>query len=257
MHRDPVLLQRILLKFVSNAIRYTGQGASWWAPQARAESVIAVWIPVAASPKNAGKISREFVQSTARTGGSRKGWVGLAIAHGRAAAGSRVELNRYPVSSMLSIRLHLPKRSGAANAVPIHLTIGVERDDVGGVFAIVSRREARARMAGCSSDGDVSCLAGGATEALARSQARSAPELIICDYQWGPAKTASSDPPLRAASTAYARRFSNGSSSPAVLRAAKTRAPGDVQTGGACQLRRVNSTDERSNAHARSPPALV
>ncbi|HEV7394232.1 MAG TPA: hybrid sensor histidine kinase/response regulator, partial [Burkholderiales bacterium] len=193
VHSDPVLLQRILFNFVSNAVRYTERGGILVGSRLRGANLqIAVWDTGCGIPEECREdIFREFVQLDSPNRDRGKGLgLGLAIVARLAPLlGSRVELKSAPgKGSMFAIRIPLADRADASNAVPIHRY----RDErshgtpLRGVFAIVvdDDENARAGMEGILEQwGCLVLTAGSTAEALALlAQHERAPELVICDY---------------------------------------------------------------------------
>jgi signal transduction histidine kinase/CheY-like chemotaxis protein len=193
VHSDPVLLQRILLNFVSNAVRYSERGGVLVGARQRGSNLqIAVWDTGCGIPEERREdIFREFVQldSPHRDRGKGLG-LGLAIVARLAPLlGSAVELKSVPgKGSMFAIRVPLADHADVSNAVPIHR----HRDErshaapLRGVFALVvdDDESARAGMQGLLEQwGCLVLAADSAAEALALlSRHDRAPELVICDY---------------------------------------------------------------------------
>jgi signal transduction histidine kinase/CheY-like chemotaxis protein len=191
VHSDPVLLQRILFNFVSNAVRYTEHGGVLVGARVRGPKLlIAVWDTGRGIPEDRREdIFREFVQldSPDRDRGKGLG-LGLAIVARLARLlGTEVELKSVPgKGSMFAIRIPLSERLHAGNAVPTHRYDERSHGTLRGVFAIVVDDDelARAGMQGLLERwGCLVLAAGSAAEALALlTQHERAPELIICDY---------------------------------------------------------------------------
>ncbi|HEY0337060.1 MAG TPA: ATP-binding protein, partial [Burkholderiales bacterium] len=197
VHTDPVLLQRILLNFVSNAVRYTERGGVLVGARRRGSNLqIAVWDTGCGIPEESRKdIFREFVQLDKPHRDRGKGLgLGLAIVARLAPLlGSAVELKSVRgKGSMFAIQVPLADRVNAGNAVRIHRS----RDErshgtlLRGVFAVVvdDDESARAGMQGLLEQwGCLVLAAASAAEALALlAQHERAPELLICDYHLSP-----------------------------------------------------------------------
>jgi signal transduction histidine kinase/CheY-like chemotaxis protein len=233
VHSDPVLLQRILLNFVSNAIRYTEHGSVLVGCRLRGMDLqIAVWDTGCGIPEESrNDIFREFVQLDSPNRDRGKGLgLGLAIVARLAPLlGSAVELKSVPgKGSMFAIRVPLADTTGKSTA-PIH-----RHDDerthstqLQGVFAIVvdDDADARAGMQGLLERWGCLVLAAcSAAEALALlGKHERAPELLICDYHLRAGENGiEAIRRIRAASDCVMPAILvTGDPSPAVLRAAK------------------------------------
>ncbi|MEA3157224.1 MAG: hypothetical protein QOK44_4813, partial [Betaproteobacteria bacterium] len=234
VHSDPVLLQRILFNFVSNAVRYTERGGILVGSRLRGPNLqIVVWDTGCGIPEECREdIFREFVQLDSPNRDRGKGLgLGLAIVARLAPLlGSRVELKSAPgKGSMFAIRVPLADREDASNAVPIHRYHN-ERSHatpLRGVFAIVidDDENARAGMQGLLEQWGCLVLASGsAAEALALlAQHERAPELVICDYHLRAGENGiEAIRRIRAASDCVMPAILvTGDASPAVLEAAK------------------------------------
>jgi signal transduction histidine kinase/CheY-like chemotaxis protein len=233
VHSDPVLLQRILFNFVSNAVRYTERGGILVGSRLRGPNLqIAVWDTGCGIPEECREdIFREFVQLDSPNRDRGKGLgLGLAIVARLAPLlGSAVELKSAPgKGSMFAIQIPLADRSGTSTAVPIH-RYDEERSQtpLRGVFAIVvdDDENARAGMQGLLEQwGCLVLAAGSAAEALALlSRHDRAPELVICDYHLSAGENGiEAIRRIRAASDCVMPAILvTGDASPAVLQAAK------------------------------------
>jgi signal transduction histidine kinase/CheY-like chemotaxis protein len=196
VHSDPVLLQRVLSNFVSNAVRYTERGGVLVGCRRRgADLQIAVWDSGCGIPEDHREdIFHEFVQleSADRDRGKGLG-LGLAIVARLAPLlGSRVELRSAPGrGSMFAISVPLAEAQDGRKAVssspsdyePTKVT------PLRGVFALVvdDDEAARAALQGLLAGwGCLTLAARGGTDALALlAQHDRAPELVICDYHLG------------------------------------------------------------------------
>jgi signal transduction histidine kinase/CheY-like chemotaxis protein len=193
VHSDPVLLQRILVNFVSNAVRYTGSGGVLVGARKRGPNVeIAVWdtgCGIAAECRE--EIFREFVQLESPNRDRGKGLgLGLAIVARLAPLlGSKVELRSVPgKGSMFAIRVPLADGCAASNTLSIHRYHAEQSDatPLRGLFALVVDDDeiARAGLQGLLERwGCLVLAAGSAAEALGLlSRHDRAPELLVCDY---------------------------------------------------------------------------
>jgi len=196
VHSDPVLLQRVLLNFVSNAVRYTERGGVLVGCRRRGPNLqIAVWDTGCGIPEDRREdIFREFVQldSPDRDRGKGLG-LGLAIVARLAPLlGSRVELRSVPGrGSMFAIRVPLaaPSSESKAASAPRHHHERTHGTSLRGVFAVVvdDDEAACAAMEGLLNGwGCLTLAARSGADALAMlAQHDRAPELVICDYHLG------------------------------------------------------------------------
>jgi CheY-like chemotaxis protein len=189
---DPVLLQRILANFVSNAVRYTERGGILVGSRKRGSKLeIAVWdTGCGVAEECREEIFREFVQLETPHRDRGKGLgLGLAIVARLAPLiGSAVELKSVPgKGSMFAIRVPLAEGSGASGVMTTHrydelLCQGPSRS----VFALVvdDDENERAALQGLLERwGCLVLTAGSAAEALTLlSRHDRAPELLVCDY---------------------------------------------------------------------------
>jgi signal transduction histidine kinase/CheY-like chemotaxis protein len=190
---DPVLLQRIVLNFVSNAIRYTDRGRVLVGCRQRGtDLLIAVWDTGCGIARHSREeIFREFVQlhSPNRDRGKGLG-LGLAIVARLAPLlGSVVELQSTPgKGSMFALRVPLAEPSGTGKAAAGDDRRGerLHGTPVRGVFALIVDDDENARAGMQSLLKRWGCLvlaANNSAEALALlSRHERAPELILCDY---------------------------------------------------------------------------
>ncbi|HUP94938.1 MAG TPA: ATP-binding protein [Burkholderiales bacterium] len=193
VHSDPVLLQRILTNFVSNAVRYTERGGVLVGARRRGASLqIAVWDSGCGIPEERREdIFREFVQLDSPNRDRGKGLgLGLAIVARLAPLlGSAVELKSVPgKGSMFAIRVPLADPAKAEHAISIH-RYDNERSHgsaLRGVFVMVvdDDESARAGMQGLLEGwGCLAIAADSAAEALVLlPQHDRALDLLICDY---------------------------------------------------------------------------
>ena len=196
VHSDPVLLQRVVSNFVSNAVRYTERGGVLVGCRRRGPKLqIAVWDTGCGIPEDHREdIFREFVQldSPDRDRGKGLG-LGLAIVARLAPLlGSRVELRSVPGrGSMFAIGVPLAQAQDERKAVssfpPCYES--TQEAPLRGVFAVVvdDDEAARAALQGLLAGwGCLTLAARGGTDALAMlAQHDRAPELVICDYHLG------------------------------------------------------------------------
>jgi len=196
VHSDPVLLQRVLSNFVSNAVRYTERGGVLVGCRRRGASLqIAVWDSGCGIPEDHREdIFREFVQldSPDRDRGKGLG-LGLAIVARLAPLlGSRVQLRSVPGrGSMFAISVPVAEAQDERKAVssfPPYCE-PTQGAPLRGVFAVVvdDDEAARAALQGLLAGwGCLTLAARGGTDALAMlAQHDRAPELVICDYHLG------------------------------------------------------------------------
>ena len=196
VHSDPVLLQRVVSNFVSNAVRYTERGGVLVGCRRRGASLqIAVWDSGCGIPEDHREdIFREFVQldSPDRDRGKGLG-LGLAIVARLAPLlGSRVELRSVPGrGSMFAIGVPLAQAQDERKAVSSFPPYSepTQGAPLRGVFAVVvdDDEAACAALQGLLAGwGCLTLAARGGTEALAMlAQHDRAPELVICDYHLG------------------------------------------------------------------------
>ena len=234
VHSDPVLLQRIVANFVSNAVRYTERGGILVGARRRGSNLqIAVWDTGCGIPEERREdIFREFVQLDSPNRDRGKGLgLGLAIVARLAPLlGSRVELKSIPgKGSMFAIRVPLAAHARAGHAISIH-RYDNERSHgaaLQGVFVMVvdDDKSARAGMQGLLERwGCLAITAGSAAEALVLlPQHDRALDLLICDYHLSAGENGvEAIRRIRAASNNMTPAILvTGDASPAVLEAAK------------------------------------
>jgi signal transduction histidine kinase/CheY-like chemotaxis protein len=196
VHSDPVLLQRVLLNFVSNAVRYTERGGVLVGCRRRGPNLqIAVWDTGCGIPEDRREdIFREFVQLDRPNRDRGKGLgLGLAIVARLAPLlGSRVELRSVPGrGSMFAIRVPIaaPSSESKAASAPRHHDERTHGTSLRGVFAVVvdDDEAACAAMEGLLNGwGCLTLAARSGTDALAMlAQHDRAPDLVICDFHLG------------------------------------------------------------------------
>ena len=184
---DPILVQRILLNLVANAVRYTERGGVVIGCRRRGDRLrIAVCDTGCGIPDGRREdVFREFVRldHSEHRRGSGLG-LGLAIVARLAdLLGTHVEL-----------RSHVGRGSAFAFEVPLGVAtetrsqpITVRVADLRGVFALVIDDENDARAAMCGlleSWGCLTLAAAGGDRAIAELAAHDRPpELIVCDYR--------------------------------------------------------------------------
>jgi signal transduction histidine kinase/CheY-like chemotaxis protein len=191
---DPLLVHRILLNLVANAIRYTERGRVLVGCRRRGERLrIAVWDTGVGIPEDRrDDVFREFVQIgnavNRDTGASGRGLgLGLAIVARLAdLLGTRIDL-RSSVARGSMFAFELPFGAAADARPPAAAPLRVA--SLRGVFALVvdDDEAARAGMCGLLEGwGCVTLAAAGADAALAQLRAHDRPpELVVCDYQLG------------------------------------------------------------------------
>jgi CheY-like chemotaxis protein/two-component sensor histidine kinase len=192
---DPLLVQRILLNLVANAIRYTDQGGVLVGCRRRGERLrIAVWDTGCGIPDDRrDDVFREFVQLGGperrhSSGIERAMGLGLGLAIVARLAdllGTRIELfSRVGRGSMFAFELPLGTASAARLRPPVApLRVASLR----GVFALVVDDDEAARTGTCGlleSWGCLTLAAADGDEAIALLRAHDRPpDLIVCDYQ--------------------------------------------------------------------------
>ena len=200
LHSDPLLVQRILLNLVGNAMRYTRRGGVLVdSAQARRRARIAVWDTGPGIPdERRDDVFREFVQldpqrfadapANARRVVSGSGWRssrGWPICSARASSCARASAaGRCSRSSCRSAaRVHRGCQSAALPAA----------GDLRGTFALVIDDDEAARAGMCGLLASWGCLtlaAADGADAVAQLAAHDRPpELIVCDYRLGDATT--------------------------------------------------------------------
>ena len=195
---DPLLVQRILLNLVANAIRYTDRGGVLVGCRRRGEWLrIAVWDTGCGIPdERRDDVFREFVQLATerghvdRPGKERSRGLGLGLAIVSRLAdllGTRIELvSNVGRGSMFAFDLPLGS-AGGARARPAVPPLRIAR--LRGVFALVVDDDEAARTGTCGLLQSWGCLplaAAGGDEAIAQLSAHDRPpELIVCDYRLG------------------------------------------------------------------------
>jgi signal transduction histidine kinase/CheY-like chemotaxis protein len=198
---DPLLVQRVLLNLIANAIRYTDQGGVLVGCRKRGERLrIAVWDTGCGIPDDRrDDVFREFVQldpERPHTSGIEKALgrglgLGLAIVSRMAdLLGTRIELeSRLGSGSMFAFELPL----GTASAKrPLPAAAPLRIANLRGVFALVVDDDEAARTGTCGlleSWGCLTLAAAHCGEAIAQLSVHDRPpELIVCDYRLGPSE---------------------------------------------------------------------
>jgi signal transduction histidine kinase/CheY-like chemotaxis protein len=192
---DPLLVQRILLNLVANAIRYTDQGGVLVGCRRRGERLrIAVWDTGCGIPDDRrDDVFREFVQlggPERRHSSGIEGPMGLGLGLAIVARlsdllGTRIELfSHIDRGSMFAFELPLGQASAARLRPPVApLRVASLR----GVFALVVDDDEAARTGTCGlleSWGCLTLAAADGDEAIALLRAHDRPpDLIVCDYQ--------------------------------------------------------------------------
>ena len=187
---DPILVRRILLNLVGNAIRYTERGGVLIGCRKRGQKVrIAVWDTGCGIPDDRREdVFREFVQlagAEPRHGGSGEGLgLGLSIVARLAdLLGTKVELrSTVGRGSMFAFELPLGIASPTALEPPAPSSMGALR----GTFALVIDDDEAARAGMCGlleTWGCVTLTGASSSDAIAQLPAHDrSPELIVCDY---------------------------------------------------------------------------
>ena len=187
---DPILVRRILLNLVGNAIRYTERGGVLIGCRKRGQKVrIAVWDTGCGIPDDRREdVFREFVQlagAEPRHGGSGEGLgLGLSIVARLAdLLGTKVELrSTVGRGSMFAFELPLGIASATALEPPAPSSMGALR----GTFALVIDDDEAARAGMCGlleTWGCVTLTGASSSDAIAQLPAHDrSPELIVCDY---------------------------------------------------------------------------
>lgn len=185
---DPVLLERILLNFLTNAVRYTGQGAILLGCRRRGGRVrIEVWdTGVGIAPEHREAIFQEFYQVHNPERDRAKGLgLGLAIAARLARLlGSRIELQSRPgQGSVFSIEL--PAVAAYAEAETAGVLPLVESLRGARVMVIDDDGLVREAMASALAKWRIQVsTAGNGDEAVALlNSAAGEPDAILCDYR--------------------------------------------------------------------------
>ncbi len=194
---DPLLVQRVLMNLVANAIRYTDQGGVLVGCRRRGEQLrIAVWDTGCGIPDDRrDDVFREFVQLG---GPGLRHSIGLEVALGRGLGlglaivarladllGTHIELfSRLGRGSMFAFELPL---GTAAAARPHRPVVPLRVASLRGVFALVIDDDEAAR-AGTSglleSWGCLTLTASDGDAAIAQLRVHDRPpELIVCDYR--------------------------------------------------------------------------
>jgi signal transduction histidine kinase/CheY-like chemotaxis protein len=189
---DPLLVQRVLLNLVANAIRYTDRGGVLIGCRRRGDRLrIAVWDTGCGIPdERRDEVFREFVQLGVERlpANQRNRGLGLGLAIVARLAdllGTYVELvSNVGRGSMFAFELPLGSAT-AVRARPAALRIRSLR----GVFALVIDDDEAARTGTCGLLESWGCLTLSAErgdEAIAQLAAHDRPpELIVCDYRLG------------------------------------------------------------------------
>ena len=190
LRSDPILVRRILLNVVGNAIRYTERGGVLIGCRKRGQKVrIAVWDTGCGIPDDRREdVFREFVQlagAEPRHGGAGEGLgLGLSIVARLAdLLGTKVELrSTVGRGSMFAFELPL----GIASATTLEPPAPSSMSALRGTFALVIDDDEAARAGMCGlleTWGCVTLAATSSSDAIAQLSAHDRPpELIVCDY---------------------------------------------------------------------------
>jgi signal transduction histidine kinase/CheY-like chemotaxis protein len=196
LHSDEMLVRRILLNLVGNAIRYTQRGGVLIGCRRRGDKLrIAVWDTGCGIPSDRREdVFHEFVQldpvdSREPAEQGRGLGLGLAIvARTAELLATHIELrSTVGRGSMFSLELPLGVPSAAVQSSPEPLRVAGLR----GTFALIIDDDEAARAATCGlleSWGCLTLAAADASEAIAELSAHDRPpEIIVCDYWLGTA----------------------------------------------------------------------
>ena len=187
---DPILVRRILLNLVGNAIRYTERGGVLIGCRKHGQKVrIAVWDTGCGIPDDRREdVFREFVQlagAEPRHGGSGEGLgLGLSIVARLAdLLGTKVELrSTVGRGSMFAFGLPL----GVASVTALEPLAPSSMGALRGTFALVIDDDEAARAGMCGlleTWGCVTLTCASSSDAIAQLPAHDrSPELIVCDY---------------------------------------------------------------------------
>ena len=189
LRSDPILVRRILLNLVGNAIRYTERGGVLIGCRKRGQKVrIAVWDTGCGIPDDRREdVFREFVQlagAEPRHGAGEGLGLGLSIVARLAdLLGTKVELrSTVGRGSMFAFELPLGIASATTLEPPAPSSMGALR----GTFALVidDDEAARAGMSGLLETwGCVTLTGASSSDFIAQLPAHDRlPELIVCDY---------------------------------------------------------------------------
>ena len=191
LRSDPILVRRILLNLVGNAIRYTERGGVLIGCRKRGQKVrIAVWDTGCGIPDDRREdVFREFVQLAGAEPrhGDRSGkglGLGLSIVARLAdLLGTKVELrSTVGRGSMFAFELPLGLASAAAQQPLMPSSMAALR----GTFALVIDDDEAARAGMCGlleTWGCVTLTGASSSDAIAQLPAHDrSPELIVCDY---------------------------------------------------------------------------
>jgi signal transduction histidine kinase/CheY-like chemotaxis protein len=225
---DPVLLQRILLNVISNALRYTAEGRILVGCRRRGDEVDVVVADTGAGidPRHLPHVFEEFYRAAPAQGEASRGLgLGLAIVRRLAALlGHRVRIASTPGKGTV-VRISMPRAQAQAQAV---VAAPVIADVLRGVRVLVIDDEAEARDAMQGLLAQWGCEAAAAAtgdEAVALSR-RQCPEVVLCDLRLAGDETGVQvvERVQHVCGAAIACAFITGESTPEVL--ARARATG-------------------------------
>jgi signal transduction histidine kinase/CheY-like chemotaxis protein len=191
-HSDPVLVQRILLNLVSNAVRYTPRGGVLVGCRPRGQNLrIAVWDTGCGIPEDRREdVFREFVQLDGPGRDRSKGLgPGLAIVSRLAQLlGSRIELrSTVGRGSMFALDVPLAAVASPADAAPALEHLQPLATSLRGTFVVIvdDDEPALAGMQGLLQDwGCLTLTAASAAEAIGKlTEHDRPPELIVSDHR--------------------------------------------------------------------------
>jgi CheY-like chemotaxis protein len=198
---DPLLVQRVLLNLVANAIRYTDRGGVLIGCRKRGDGLrIAVWDTGYGIPDDRrDDIFREFVQLD----GERRPAGGIMSERGRGLGLGLAIVAR--LADLLGTHIDLVSRVGRGSMFAFELALGTASAlrarpaaaplriaSLRGVFALVVDDDESARAGTCGLLESWGCLTLAAEDgeaAIAQLRAHDRPpELIVCDYRLGPSE---------------------------------------------------------------------
>ncbi len=185
---DPVLLERVLLNLLANAVRYTGQGAILLGCRRHGDRVrIEVWdTGVGIAPEHRDAIFQEFYQVGNPERDRAKGLgLGLAIAARLARLlGSRIEMRSHPGKGSV-FAIDLPVGVARAEAEPASALAPIET--LPGARVLVVDDDALVREAMASLLAQWGCrvtMAATGDEAVALLGGEGGtPDAVLCDYR--------------------------------------------------------------------------
>jgi len=198
---DPLLVQRVLLNLVANAVRYTDRGGVLIGCRRRVDRLrIAVWdTGCGIADERREDVFREFVQLAPE----RRLVSGIEKALGRGLGLGLAIVAR--LADLLGTRIELVSRVGRGSMFAFELPVGTASArrartaaaplrvaSLRGVFAVVVDDDEAARTGTCGllrSWGCLTLAAASGDEAIAQLSTHDRPpDLIVCDYRLGPSE---------------------------------------------------------------------